>query len=80
MVPPEGGDSGGVDLLDDIFAEDESEESARLAAFADLPLSQNKDPLEKECSLNLMDLNHDSHYWRIICSQLHLDEFILIRS
>ena len=32
MVPPD----GGVDLLDDIFAEDESEESARLAAFADL--------------------------------------------
>jgi len=36
MVPPDGGDDGGVDLLDDIFAEDESEESARLAAFADL--------------------------------------------
>ncbi|MDG0866539.1 hypothetical protein [Candidatus Lucifugimonas marina] len=36
MVPPDGGDDGGVDLLDDIFADDESEESARLAAFADL--------------------------------------------
>ncbi|MBT4124924.1 MAG: hypothetical protein HOE43_00885 [Chloroflexi bacterium] len=36
MVPPDGGDDGGVDLLDDIFADEESEDSARLAAFADL--------------------------------------------
>ena len=36
MVPPDGGDDGGVDLLDDIFADEESEDSTRLAAFADL--------------------------------------------
>ncbi len=36
----DGGDSGvgSIDLLDDIFGEDETEDSARLAAFADLEL------------------------------------------
>ena len=42
--------------------------------------------MKKECLLKisvlnhyLMDLNHDSHYWRIICSQLHLDELFTPR-
>jgi hypothetical protein len=30
------GGAGGLDLLDDIFGEEESEDDARLAAFADL--------------------------------------------
>ena len=39
MAPPgddNEDDDGGLDLLDDIFADDEGEDSERLAAFADL--------------------------------------------
>ncbi len=38
MAPPgdDKDEDGGLDLLDDIFGEEESEDSERLAAFADL--------------------------------------------
>ena len=50
MVPPD--TDGGDDLLGDIFAEEESEDSERLAAFADLePLTMIEVAAETEAVL-----------------------------
>jgi hypothetical protein len=54
MAPPgdDKDEDGGLDLLDDIFGEEESEDSERLAAFADLePLTMVEVAAETEAVL-----------------------------